>query len=108
MTRSAPKAWLAWLKHGSRKHWGVQIGQIDLPALIITGAQDGDLDEAAQRRLNLPRYKNARIALVHDAGHLIPYAQPKALAALVDGHAASAMATPLARTRTTSRYLIRL
>jgi len=96
--RSDPAAWLAWLEHGSREDWSAELGQIDLPALIIAGNQDEDLGEAAQRRLNLPRFKDARIAVVADAAHLIPYEQPKALAGLIDGHVASATATPSART----------
>jgi len=98
MLRSDPAAWLAWLEHGSREDWSDEVGQIDLPALIVAGAQDEDLGEAAQRRLNLPHYQNARIALVAEAAHLIPYEQPKALAALIEGHAAFATATPSALT----------
>jgi pimeloyl-ACP methyl ester carboxylesterase len=92
--RCDPDAWLAWLEHGSREDWSATIGQIDLPAMIIAGAQDGDLGGAAQRRLNLPLYRNGRIEVVADAAHLIPYEQPGVLAALIDCHAASVTATP--------------
>lgn len=95
--RSDPEAWLTWLEQGSREDWSMQVGQIDLPAMIIAGAQDGDLGQAAQRCLNLPRYRDAQIEIVADAAHLIPYEQPKALAALVDRHAASVTGAPLAR-----------
>lgn len=98
LLRSEPEAWLAWLEHGSREDWSAEVGQIDLPAMIIAGAQDGDLGEAAQRRLNLPRYKDAQIEVVADAAHLIPYEQPQALAALIDRHAAFVTAAPSART----------
>lgn len=48
-----------------------------VPALIIAGSEDGDLGEAAQTALNAPHYHDARIAVMADAAHLIPYEQPE-------------------------------
>ncbi|MBW6525062.1 alpha/beta hydrolase [Sphingomonas sp. RHCKR47] len=84
--RSAPAAWRGWLDEGAREDWAKRAGVIDLPALIVAGAEDGDLGEDAQRRLNSPHYVHARVELVADAAHLIPYEQPHALAALIAGH----------------------
>jgi pimeloyl-ACP methyl ester carboxylesterase len=84
--RSAPAAWRGWLDEGAREDWDARAGVIDLPALIVAGAEDGDLGEDAQRRLNAPHYAHARVELVGDAAHLIPYEQPEALAALIAGH----------------------
>jgi pimeloyl-ACP methyl ester carboxylesterase len=89
MRRSNREAWLAWLERGSREDWRVRAGRITIPALIVAGAEDGDLGEDAQRRLNLPHYVTADLRVVPDAAHLIPYEQPDALAALIAEHAAT-------------------
>ncbi len=87
--RSNRAAWLGWLERGSREDWSADAGRITLPALIVAGAEDGDLDADAQRRLNQPHYVTAELRVVADAAHLIPYEQPEALAALIREHAAS-------------------
>ena len=84
--RSRPAAWTGWLAHGSREDWRAQVGTVAVPALIVAGAEDGDLGEAAQRRLNLPHYPAGRVEVVAGAAHLIPYEQPDRLAALIEAH----------------------
>jgi pimeloyl-ACP methyl ester carboxylesterase len=84
--RSSREAWLGWLERGSREDWSAEAGRIVIPALILAGAEDGDLGHDAQRRLNLPHYVTANVQVVRGAAHLIPYEQPRALAALIDGH----------------------
>jgi pimeloyl-ACP methyl ester carboxylesterase len=87
--RSSREAWLGWLERGSREDWSDEAGRIALPALIVAGAEDGDLGEAAQRRVNLPHYPHGEIRVVAGAAHLIPYEQPEALAALIADHVAA-------------------
>ena len=84
--RSAPAAWRGWLEEGAREDRAACAGVIDLPALIVAGAGDGDLGADAQRRLNAPHYAQSRVDVVADAAHLIPYEQPEALAALIANH----------------------
>ncbi|MBB5943289.1 alpha/beta fold hydrolase [Xanthomonas sp. 3307] len=84
--RSTARAWNAWLTHGSREDCAAQAGCIAVPALVVAGSEDGDLDEAAQRRWNLPHYRDARLTVVAQAAHLIPYERPQALAALIAAH----------------------
>ncbi|MET0549603.1 MAG: alpha/beta fold hydrolase [Xanthomonas sp.] len=84
--RSTARAWNAWLTQGSREDCAAQAGCIDVPALVVAGSEDGDLGEAAQRRWNLPHYRDARFAVVAQAAHLIPYERPQALAALIAAH----------------------
>jgi hypothetical protein len=86
--RSSREAWLGWLERGSLEDWRGQVGQISIPALIVAGSEDGDLNEDAQRRLNAPHYRHADIRVVEGAAHLIPYEQPEALAQLLANHAA--------------------
>lgn len=94
MRRSRPEAWRGWLEQGSREDWRDRVGRIACPALIVAGAEDGDLGAEAQRRLNRPHYPDADIHVVADAAHLIPYEQPAALAALIRDHAARCSLTP--------------
>lgn len=89
VTRSSREAWLGWLERGSQEDWSAEAGVIPIPALIIAGAEDGDLNEDAQRRLNLPHYTSADLRRVDGAAHLIPYEQPEALAALIRDHVAT-------------------
>ncbi|WP_419899210.1 alpha/beta hydrolase [Roseomonas sp. USHLN139] len=81
--RSSREAWLGWLERGSREDWRDAVGRIAMPALILAGAEDGDLGEAAQRRLNLPHYPQGEMRVMEGAAHLIPYEQPERLAALI-------------------------
>ncbi|MBB5879226.1 pimeloyl-ACP methyl ester carboxylesterase [Xanthomonas arboricola] len=85
--RTNANAWIAWLAHASREDCSAQAGCMHVPALIIAGSDDGDLGEAAQTALNAPHYHDARIAVVADAAHLIPYEQPQHLAQLIAAHA---------------------
>ena len=89
------EAWLAWLERGIDEDWSGRADRIALPALIVAGAEDGDLGEAAQRRLNLPHYTDGAVRVVTDAAHLIPCEQPVALAALIAEHIAAVSATAL-------------
>jgi len=84
--RSNGQAWRGWLQRGSLEDWSDTAGRIALPALIVAGAEDGDLGEDAQRRLNLPHFPGARMETVPGAAHLIPYEQPARLAALIAAH----------------------
>ncbi|WP_115048261.1 alpha/beta hydrolase [Xanthomonas arboricola] len=84
--RTDANAWIAWLAYASREDCSAQAGCMDVPALIIAGSDDGDLGETAQTALNAPHYHDARIAVVADAAHLIPYEQPEELAQLIAAH----------------------
>jgi len=93
--RTSRTAWLGWLERGSREDWTVKAGTLSIPALIIAGAEDGDLDADAQRRLNQPHYATASLEVVPGAAHLIPYEQPELLARLIDRHVKSVGGTAL-------------
>ena len=81
--RSSRRAWAAWLEHGAREDWRARVGVLPYPALIVAGAEDGDLGEDAQRRLNAPHYADARVDVVAGAAHLLPLEAPDAVAALI-------------------------
>ncbi len=89
--RTDPIAWRAWLNQGSREHRQEETAHLHVPALILAGAEDGDLGEAAQRALNAPHYMHATVDIAPDAAHLIPVEQPEWLA-----HRIAVWALPLA------------
>ncbi|MEX1828536.1 alpha/beta fold hydrolase [Luteibacter sp. CQ10] len=82
--RTHPAAWIDWLRNGSREDRSADVGELRVPAMIVAGADDGDLGEAAQRRLNLPHLPKAGdVQVIPGCAHLIPLEQPRALAELV-------------------------
>ncbi|WP_277978977.1 alpha/beta hydrolase [Sphingomonas phyllosphaerae] len=93
--RSGRRAWTSWLERDCREDWQAAAGTLAVPALIVAGGEDGDLGEDAQRRLNLPHYRDARVEVVAGAAHLLPYEQPTAVAALIRDHVTPAFARAL-------------
>ncbi|WP_419899280.1 alpha/beta fold hydrolase [Roseomonas sp. USHLN139] len=88
MLRASPAAWRAWLQSGSREDWSDRVGILPLPALVLAGAEDGDLGPAAQRRLMLPHFPAARLEVIPGARHLLPIEAPAAVARLIRDFAA--------------------
>lgn len=84
LARTAPEAWIAWLKRGSEEDWSPVVEPLPVPALIVSGREDGDLGEEAQRELNGPLYPRATFAVVDEAAHLLPIEQPGEVAALIE------------------------
>ncbi len=77
--RADPGAWTAWLTRGSREDWS-DAATNPVPALVLAGAEDGDLDAEAQRRLTLPHWPDSELHVVEGAAHLLPWEQPEAVA----------------------------
>ncbi len=83
LKRTSQEAWLAWLERGSREDWSVEVGKLDLPALILVGSEDGDLGEAGQRATNAMVYRRARIHVEAGAGHLLPLERADSVARFI-------------------------
>jgi pimeloyl-ACP methyl ester carboxylesterase len=81
--RASPAAWRAWVEHGSQEDWSTRVGVLDLPTLIVAGAQDASLGVAIQRRLTLPHFRNATLTVI-EGGHALPLENPQALAAAIE------------------------
>ncbi|ROP58696.1 alpha/beta fold hydrolase [Curtobacterium sp. PhB115] len=77
--RADPAAWTAWLTRGSREDWSA-VPVNPVPALVLAGAEDGDLDADAQRRLTLPHWSDAELHVVDGAAHLLPWEHPAPVA----------------------------
>lgn len=73
--RTDPEAWRAWLERGSREDWSDDTTN-PVPALVLAGADDGDLGPSAQQELVLPHWSNGAFAVVPGAAHLLPWEQP--------------------------------
>ncbi|WIB27154.1 alpha/beta hydrolase [Curtobacterium sp. MCSS17_015] len=78
--RADPAAWTAWLLRGSREDWSDTVDPNPVPALVLAGAEDGDLGPDAQRRLTLPHWPQGEFDVVPGAAHLLPWEQPDAVA----------------------------
>jgi pimeloyl-ACP methyl ester carboxylesterase len=85
LQRASPEAWRAWLQRGSLEDWSAEVGELRMPALVVSGGADGDLGEAAQRELNGAVYPLARFETLEGAGHLLPLERPDEIADLVRG-----------------------
>ncbi|MDP4332686.1 alpha/beta fold hydrolase [Curtobacterium sp. A7_M15] len=78
--RAVPQAWTDWLVRGSREDWSTDFAPNPVPALVLAGAEDGDLGPDAQRELNLPHWTAGEFDVVPGAAHLLPREQPDAVA----------------------------
>nr|WP_241728834.1 alpha/beta fold hydrolase [Nocardioides zeae] len=85
LRRTDPIAWRRWLLAGSREDWSARVPRLDVPALVVSGAGDGDLGTAAQRDLNGGVAHDTELVEVDGAAHLVPQERPAALAAAVAG-----------------------
>lgn len=83
--RADPAAWRAWFASGSREDWADRAGPVDLPTLLVAGAEDGDLGPRAQQEVVRPSYPAAEVVVVPGAAHQVPWERPGALAREVVG-----------------------
>lgn len=86
--RANPAAWRAWLQSGSREDWAERVGVLPLPALILAGAEDGDLGPDAQRRLMAPHFEAVEHHDLPQARHLLPIEAAGTVARLITQFAA--------------------
>lgn len=83
LERTEPEAWSAWLRRGSREDRSGEFLPSPIPALIIAGADDGDLGVDAQKTLNLPHWSAGELSVIEGAAHLLPWEQPEAVATAI-------------------------
>ncbi|CAH0196408.1 2-succinyl-6-hydroxy-2, 4-cyclohexadiene-1-carboxylate synthase [Microbacterium sp. Bi128] len=95
LARTSPDAWRAWLETGSRVDVRAEVGRLDLPALVLAGADDADLGAAVQPGLLSGVLPRARFHTLADTGHLIPLERaPEAAAAIAAFVADEVLAGP--------------
>jgi len=83
LRRTSPTAWRAWLETGSRVDATAEVQTLDIPVLVLAGADDADLGAAAQPELLASVYPRARFTTFPDTGHLIPLERPAEAAAAI-------------------------
>jgi hypothetical protein len=59
------------------------VGDLSLPALIITGSADAGLGYEPQHRLSAPHFANLQMVELTGAGHLLPLERPIEVARLI-------------------------
>ena len=89
--RANAAAWRAWFESGSKEDWSQHIGVLQLPTLIVAGAEDENLGPDAQRSLMAPHFANVRSIVLPGAKHLLPLERPAEVAHAIDEHAVFAM-----------------
>lgn len=84
---AAEATWRAWLEDGSREDISAQLSQITVPVTILIGERDESItaDLVAKAIIPFLTGTTARISVIADAGHLLPYETPQPIAdALTD------------------------
>ncbi len=87
--RTSKPAWDAWLLSGSKEDISDRMHSINIPVSIIIGSEDRALPPDVQNRLVLPYLKNATLAIIDGAGHLLPWEVPNELADFIQKKVAS-------------------
>ncbi len=90
--RTSSPAWRAWLEDGSREDTSASAGEVAVPTLVVVGGADPVLPPALLEREVVRRVRGARLAVVPDAGHLVPLEAPGELAELLAGELRAAFA----------------
>ena len=65
-----------WLESGSNEDCSGFVGQLELPALIFGGTEDGALGPDAQREATLPHFPQGKLVTLPACGHLAPLERP--------------------------------
>lgn len=98
LRRASREAWIAWLQRGSREDRSDEVGELRMPALIVSGGDDGPLGPDGQLAHNVPVYPRAVVEVLPGAGHLLPLERPSEIAALISAfwreHAGTAPVLP--------------
>lgn len=86
--RASRQGWTAWLDGGSREDLRALAGRVQVPVLVVAGADDKALGPEVQAHETLPLLPRAAMQTVADSKHLVPLDQQDALAALMQAWAA--------------------
>ena len=79
--RTAPAAWRAWLKRGSREDISAELAAVHVPVSIAVGAADETVTAALVQREIVARLAlSTTVRTIARAGHLLPLDAPKATA----------------------------
>ena len=83
MVRAGKAAWNAWLTCGSREDISPAMSRINVPATIMSGADDTVLPTLLLDREVTERLSRVRKVVVQGAGHLLPLEAPDEVASAI-------------------------
>ena len=86
--RASRAGWDAWLDVGSREDLRAMAGQVNVPVLVVAGADDASLGPDVQARETLPLLPGATMRTVAESQHTVPLDAPHALAQVMMAWAA--------------------
>lgn len=81
--RTSDAAWAAWLEHGSHEDIRSSLSAVDVPLLVMVGGSNAVIPASLLERELTSQLARARLEIVPDAGHLLPFEAPGAVASLV-------------------------
>lgn len=81
--RASGVAWRWWLEEGSREDISARASQIEVPTLVVAGAEDAALGPQVLEREVVTRIADARLEVVAGARHLLPLEAPGEVARLI-------------------------
>lgn len=90
MILTAPTAWSAWLREGSRETVAMGAGRLAVPALVVTGTEDTTIPRGVLESDVMPVLSDGRLVAVAGAGHLLPLEAPERVAAVIEAAARNA------------------
>ena len=76
--RTSPAAWRWWLERGSRE--SLASPPVQMPAVVVVGADDPNLGAEVQRRLTLPALAAGRVEVLAGCRHFLPLEAPEGVA----------------------------
>lgn len=79
--RSSKAAWQAWLQHGSREDIAAETEHIQVPAVVLAGAEDATMTPDLLQTEVVNRLRDARMRVAAGAAHLLPMECPEEVAA---------------------------
>lgn len=80
MLRSGAAAWRAWLEGGSLEDIAPRMGDVAVPVTVLCGSDDATIPADVHRRELMPWLRDATLAIVPGAGHLLPLEAPDTVA----------------------------
>ncbi len=81
--RASQRSWRSWIEDGSQEDISMQMSNIDVPVLVISGQRDKKLSTAFLRNEFLKYLKTTSFEEISEAGHLLPVEAPLAIAKLI-------------------------
>lgn len=81
--RASLVAWKTWISTTSQEDWSDRVGVLDLPVLIVAGADDPSLGADIQKRMTMPHLAHGELKVI-SGGHILPLENPDELVQAIE------------------------